>query len=175
MSVILALLLHALAPTSAEVEAFRQTDPQDLTYDKASEHLLAARIAGAFHHVDPSLLLAVAWHESRYQDRVITKEPWHRVSCGPMTPIPHRAPCSNDELSTTGGYLAGAEHLKMWLGICKGSEWCALTAYAGGRGLVLICAHGGHSINVNHRDACKAAGEFLWRTKVIRRAMSRAV
>lgn len=175
MDIILVFLFNSLAPSYWEAETFRSTDPSNLSWSSAADHLFAARVAGAIVRIDPELLLAIAWHESRYKDRAVTKEPGRRVSCGPMTPVPHYGRCSENELSIMGGYLIGARHLRTWLDICRGNRWCALTAYVGGSGLVRVCATKGHSTNAFRHDACRAAGAFLQRARYISRAMKGAV
>ncbi len=172
MNLIVALLLHGLTPAPAETLAFQATDPQHLTTDVAAEHLTAARFAGLMYDVDPAILLGIAWHESHYTN-AITKEPGHRVSCGPMTPVPHRGYCSADELSTIGGYLIGAKHLRMWMDHtrCGGQVRCGLTSYVGGGGLVRVCTRKGRSMNAFRHDACRAAPEMMLRARLVRRAL----
>jgi hypothetical protein len=175
MNFVITLLLNSLNPTPAEISAFQSTE-RGLTYEKAEEHLTAARIAGLVHHVDPNLLLGIAWHESRYTNAE-TRESGNRYSCGPMTPVPHRGHCSAEERSTVGGYLRGAEHLKMWMDQprCNGRrERCGVTSYAGGGGLVKICAQYGRSINVFGHNACLTASDILRRTRQIRYALKKA-
>lgn len=172
MSYLIALVL-ALDPAPADVEAFRATDAHDLTLESASTHLAAARYAGMTFGVRPELLLAIAWHESRYTIGVVTREPGHRVSCGAMTPTPQRR-CSKWELSALGGYLAGARHLRAWLDHCGGSEWCALTSYAGGSGLVRVCAKTGRWTAPSGHNACDVAGIERYRARTIARAIGGA-
>ncbi len=168
MSLFVALWL-ALQSTPAESEAFRRTAPEYLTAGAAVEHLGAARIAGARSGVPPELLLAIAWHESRYVPTTRTLEPGDRVSCGVMTPVPQRR-CSRAELTPIGGYAAGAAHLRVWLDVCSGNTWCALTSYAGGGGLVRACAHGTWFVRPGV-DACDVVYQFRQRAALIRRAL----
>ncbi len=123
------VLCAAFCATPAEADALRATAPAYLTVESAAEHIRAAREAALVTGTDPALLLAIAWHESRYDPRVVTREPGHRVSCGVMTPVPKRG-CRGDELTLEGGYLAGARHLREWLDI-RHSLRRAVVAYAG--------------------------------------------
>jgi hypothetical protein len=128
-------------PSERQIDVLLATAPQYLTREAARHHLIAARAAGASHRVPPELLLAIAWHESRYIPTTRTAELRGRVSCGVMTPVPQRG-CTAFELSLLGGYDAGARHLRAWLDLCHGGWSCALLAYAGGGGLVRACQHG---------------------------------
>lgn len=141
MTWLLALLLAFLdPPTSGQAAALRVTAPDYLTAEAAARHLVAARAAGAAHRVPPEILLAIAWHESRYTPTTRTPEPGGRVSCGVLTPTPQAA-CSPRELTLVGGYDAGAVHLATWLALCGGRARCALLAYAGGFVLVHACTN----------------------------------
>jgi soluble lytic murein transglycosylase-like protein len=126
--------LGLLDPTPAEAAHLSTATGVRLTIEQASEHIAAARVAGALTGTDPSVLLAIAWHESRFQPRTITREPGHRVSCGVMTPDPKRH-CEPEELTVQGGYLAGARHLRRYLD-SERDLTRALVAYAGGHGSV---------------------------------------
>lgn len=174
MNLIVTLLLHSLS-TPLDAALFQATDPHHLTITKAAEHLEAARFAGLLYRVDPNQLLGIAWHESRYTNAV-TKEPGHRWSCGPMTPIPHRSRCTADEISTMGGYLKGAEHLRSWIDShrCAGRARCGLLSYAGGGGLVVACARFGRSANSFHHDACRFAPDVMSHSAAIKRSLSHA-
>ncbi len=170
IDVILAIWLHSMEPTDAEIRALVRTDPVDLTYDSARENILYAREAGQLYGVDPSVLLAIAWHESRYHPRTQTREPAgldedgryrrHRVSCGVMTPVP-KARCAEVELTLEGGYVAGAAHLRMYLDVHHGSLEKALVAYAGGSGSVRYPKAGWR--------AWRAKRQELERAKLLRR------
>lgn len=168
---IIAMWLGASQPATAEVEALRAWDSADLTVETAREHLAAAKFAGALYQIDPALLLGIAHHESRFHERTVTREPGHRVSCGPMTPTPQRR-CSREELTYIGGYLAGARHYRAWLDHYHGSEWAALTAYIGGNGLVNVCRNGPWI--ARGKNICDVVGEFHWRARAIKRALAGA-
>lgn len=130
-------LLTWFVPAS-DAEALRRTAPQYLDHELAAEHLAAARVAGAAYRVDPDLLLAIAWRESRYATNATTAETGGRVSCGVMTPEP-TARCSRQ--TVLDGYLAGARHLRVWLGATR-NEHAALLGYAGGYRLIAACRRG---------------------------------
>lgn len=159
----LAFVISLIFATSDDGASLASTAPAYLDATSARDHYAAARLAAAIFGVDAETLLAVAWHESRYDARAVTREPGNRVSCGSMTPVPHRAPCSAWELSIVGGYLEGARHLRTWLDLCRGGQWCGLVAYAGGGGLVAACRAGS-----DHRG-CRFAGEMLARSRWIAR------
>ena len=141
----------ALQSTPAEAEALRSTAPAYLSRWSATQHLGAARLAAVRFDVDAAMILAIAYHESRFVVGTRTREPGGRVSCGVMTPVPQRR-CSADELTVLGGYMAGATHLRAWIDVCHAADrWqhdvadeeirsCALWAYAGGRGFRAYCA-----------------------------------
>lgn len=129
-----------LLASPAEAEALRDTAPAYLTVETAAENLLWARIAGAVTDTDPALLLAIAWHESRYIPTVRTREPGGKArdtgrlvrvrwSCGVMTPTPNER-CHPSELVMFGGYLAGARHLREWMSI-RHNLLRAVISYAG--------------------------------------------
>jgi hypothetical protein len=174
------LILRLLFVSPAEGAALASTAPAYLDADRAADHLRWARLAGTAFDVDPSLLLATAWHESRYSAGEVTRESQHRVSCGVMTPVPHRAPCSAWELSVRGGYWEGAQHLRTWLNICRGRDHthdtryarCAVLAYAGGGWLVKKCAHDGVAEVRPGVDACALFTQYQVRSRWIRRALA---
>jgi len=139
------------------------------------DHEAAARFAELITGVSHERLLAIAWHESRFTANVITREPGGRVSCGALTPVPHRSPCSRFETSLVGGYLTGAVHWKQWLSICRGNEWCADLAYGGGLGLVRACRRG-HVFVRRGVDACDLHHHFRPRShKILDRVISARV
>ena len=146
----------------ADADALRATVPDYLTASQAAEHYAAARAAGARYHVEPEVLLAVAWHESRYEPWAVSREPGGRVSCGVMTPEPKRR-CTAYELSMVGGYERGAAHLRVWLDRFGDDYRLALWAYAGGGVNVRACLDGSES------RACLFAGQMLARARAIRR------
>lgn len=112
--------------------------------DRARDHAYAAAVAANAFNVDPTLILAIAWHESRFEQKAVTVEIGHKLSCGVMTPVPSYDPkaCSLSTASLMAGYIAGAEHLRGWLNVCRGNERCALLGYAGGGLLIRACRIG---------------------------------
>lgn len=156
LEIITAYLVAICSPQAAE--GLRSTAPIYLTSSTAKEHIAAAFVASAATQTDPSLLLSIAWHESRYVVTAITREPPDpitgepRWSCGPMTPEPLKSltRCKQATSSTLAGYLAGARHLRVWINACRGNRACALRHYGG-----------------------KAAPVFVERAAKIRRAMAR--
>lgn len=151
---IIAILLACATPLS-DGEALQRTSPTygakglPMTAELAREHVVHARIAAAIvgEGIEADDLLAIAWHESRYDPTVSTNEGpgrwWAnygagpgaysrtRWSCGVMTPSP-KPSCEPHELEMSGGYLAGAMHLAVWMRQCRGNRICALNGYAGG-------------------------------------------
>lgn len=174
--------LHLLVVSPAEGAALASTAPAYLDAERGADHLRWARVAGAAHDLDPDLLLAIAWHESRYSPGEVTRESRHRVSCGVMTPVPHAAACSAWELSVPGGYWEGARHLRTWLDICRGRDRlhdsryvrCAVLAYAGGGWLVGKCARDRAAEIRPGTDACALETLHRARARVIAAAQRRA-
>lgn len=162
MTYLLYLLLLLLSPFSDyQVSAMVSTAPDYLTMETARDHLAAAVAAGTAHDVRPDILLSIAYHESRYAPGTVTPEPGHRVSCGVMTPVP-QASCSRLELSVVGGYDHGAAHIAAWRQYYPGRE---LLAYAGGGGLVSLCARS------PGRQECEVARVFEARARKIAGAL----
>jgi hypothetical protein len=170
MTAALLALWLSFQPTDSEARALQSTDAVDLTVETATRHLAAATLASRLYGVDRSVLLAVAWHESRYVETIRTPESGRRESCGVMTPVPKRR-CDASELTAVGGYLAGAEHLALWMS--KYPDRRSLVAYAGGGGLVRACARGHWWVRPGV-DACDVARQFERRAAAIRRAISAA-
>lgn len=154
MSIIIAIVVALFSPA----EGLRRTAPLYLTEASASEHMLAAHIAGAVYDLEPELLLSVAWHESRYTI-TFTPEAGGLTSCGTMTPEP-LAKCTST--SILDGYVAGARHLRTWLTACRGGMRCALIGYGGGFRLLETCR-----TDKQHRG-CALPEVFLHRARWIR-------
>lgn len=155
----------ALTPAPDRVEALKRTAPQYLSTRAATDHLQAATLAGVAYCVRPSLLLSIAWHESRYAIATVTPERGRRASCGVMTPTPI-ARCGAPTL--LGGYVAGAAHLREWLTACRGGVTCALRGYAGGYALMRACEAG--PVRRGAVDLCDVRVMFLARADWIDRA-----
>jgi hypothetical protein len=163
-------LLAVLFTPSTDADALRRTAPSYLTPSSASDNLDAARIAGALVNVDPDLLLSIAWHESRYEPQAVGREPGGRVSCGPMTPEPV-ARCTAKPM--LAGYVAGARHLRDWIGATPDIH-TALLGYAGGFSMIRACARGPVlRPRGAHDDLCMTPEVFLWRRDWIRRERTR--
>lgn len=165
--IVVLLILRLLVPGAAH--ALRSTAPRDLTDLAAEQNLAAALVAAHEEHVDPTLLLSIAWHESRYQAHVVTAEPGAKWSCGVMTPEP-RARCHPGSL--LDGYRAGARHLRGWLEVTHSTR-AALLGYAGGFALGRACRLGPVVVRPGV-DACETPSVFLRRARQIRAALARA-
>ena len=159
--------------STSDAAALRRTAPSYLDVDTARVHLAAARIAGEVHRLDPDLLLAIAWRESRYRADAITREKSGKLSCGlMMVTMPKGEPCPAP--SILGGYLAGAEHLRQWVRATK-SLRDALLGYAGGYPMIKACADGGELIRVRAgREVNLCRTPELQRAAWIRRSRTRA-
>ena len=166
--IVIILILRLLAPGSAV--AFRETDTVDLTTAHAEANLAAAVAAGALEHVDPALLLSIAWHESRYQADAVTREPGAKWSCGVMTPEP-KARCRSGSL--LDGYRAGARHLRGWIAVTHSMRG-ALLGYTGGFALARACARGPVVVRLGV-DACETPTVFLRRAAKIRAAIRKSL
>lgn len=144
MSIITSIFVVLTTITGAarqhESNALRQTAPSYFkTVEESALHLAAATFAGEAFSVDPALLLSIAWHESRYDARAITRERSGRFSCGlTMVTMPLGEPCP--EPNVFDSYLRGAEHLRSWLRMCRGDITCAMRGYAGGFPAIEHCA-----------------------------------
>lgn len=132
-------LILVFAVSDEQADALRRMYPSYLTVETARENIVSARIAGLTHEIDPSYLLAIAAHESRFTP---TEQTWERnvggFSCGIMTPTPWdpwpkiRKKCAAEFLTMLGGYIHGAEHLRLWLDKCSQNMNLALRGYGPG-------------------------------------------
>lgn len=168
---ILATLL-GLAVSDGEADALRSTAPTYLTVDTARDHLMAARIAAAATGTDVNLILSIAWHEARYDNRAVTAEPGNKISCGVMTPEPMsktvaKARCAEAGSSLIAGYIAGARHMREWIDATHGDVRAALLGYAGGYVGIRFCADPEHQKD----RRCSTHLVFLRRAGVIRQAL----
>lgn len=132
MIALIVALLTLLGPSPSS-ERLRALPDVRLSSGDAVEHLWAARVAGVLEGVDPSTLLAIAWHESRFQSNNVSWETSGRHSCGAMTPEPV-ARCAR--VALVYQYLAGATHLRGWQ---RALGARALIGYAGGFALAARC------------------------------------
>lgn len=160
-----------------ESDALRQTAPSYLgSREVAAIHLAAATFAGEAFSVDPELLLAIAYRESRYTLGVTGPAVKGRHACGLMQPEMHVQGCRQQ--TVLDGYLEGAEHLRTWLDTktCAGDLRCALLGYAGGYSLLKGCANGPVVVERNGRtaDLCKfIPGSTTSRARWIRTRLQR--
>lgn len=159
----------SLFVTDGDARALQRTAPELITIAAARDNYASAQIASVVYDVDTTLVLAIAMHESHLQPNAIGPESGHRVSCGPMTPMPV-ASCVDE--SMLAGYLAGAKHLRGWIDAMHGDERAALIGYAGGYRLIAACSHGQVIIRPGV-DACLTPEVFRWRAAWIRREIAR--
>lgn len=124
-----------------DAEGVRRMAPAYLTIEEATVHTLAARVAAATYDVDADELLAIAYRESRYQQKAKGPESGNRYSCGVMQPSPTTSSslCEQQTSSLLAGYMAGAKHLHDWFEACRGIRACAHVGYAGGYALLKLC------------------------------------
>lgn len=169
IAVLLSTLLGLLTDVSDhDADALRSTAPDYLTVETARQHLGAARVAGLVTGTDPSLLLSVAWHESRYDHRAKTVEPGGKMSCGVMTPVP-MTPSQCKQTSLVASYVLGAQHLAGWFTATRDTR-TALIGYAGGYVGIRFCAD-----PKNARDyRCGTPWVFLERARRIRHVLKQA-
>jgi len=142
LHVFLRVAIAIFTPTSdADAAGLHRFAPEEVTVDRAREHVRAARVAAAIYGVDVDTILAIAYHESHFAESAVTRESGGRVSCGAMTPYPTRA-CSPRSL--LGQYLDGTRHWAIdWrrAGDVRGDRE-ALLGYAGGYALIRACRRG---------------------------------
>lgn len=170
------ILLSLFRPSAADVEAFRQSAPYYLTEETAEGHLTSARVVAWMYALDADLLLSIAHHESRYTVDLKTPEIGGKVSCGLMTPIPHKNPdvCPTSESPFIDGYIDGARHLRDWYTACGNRRRCALLGYAGGYTLIRACTLGPVFRNrTSGDDLCRTPDVFLRRVWLIRKLRTR--
>jgi hypothetical protein len=165
------LTLADLRITDAEVEQLRATAPTYLDNATARANLQAADVASSRFHIPRDLLLSIAWHESRYQADIVSRDPDGRVACGVMTPSP-QAKCK--PVSMLEGYLAGSEHLAEWFKATR-TEREALLGYAGGWRMIKVCRAGKMLRHGDHGDnLCLTPEVFTSRARRISRASYRS-
>lgn len=153
IALLVAVVVSLLDPQVGELAARAKiAAPAYLTAADAHAHALAAVISGHATDTDPALLMALAYQESRYTPATVTPEVGGKVSCGVMTPVPSAA-CAPSSRTVLGGYLAGAAHLRTWLGVTGGDLRRALLGYAGGYHLLAVCqdGHASHACNTPAR------------------------
>lgn len=142
MQLIFRILLALVTPTSsAEAAGLHRFAPEEVTVENAYVHVWAARVAATRYSVDMYMVLAVSYHESRFQIDVVTPAPGGRVACGVMTPYP-TIRCNQKTLLEQ--YFDGTRHWAVdWRG-ARGvrNEKEALLGYAGGYLLIRHCRQG---------------------------------
>lgn len=154
----------------ADSERLRASAPNYLDANQAVLHLWSARIATfaaelPTHDAD-NLILAIAWHESRYQVGTVSIEAGGRVSCGVLTPEPV-AKCP-EQTTIVDEYLTGARHLRGWFDACRGNRRCALLGYAGGYRAIRACAQGPVLRHGDRGDdLCRTPEVFEWRARLL--------
>jgi hypothetical protein len=171
MQIILRILLAIFTPTSdADAEGLHRFAPEEVTVDRAYEHVWAARVAAAAYDVDADMTLAIGYHESHFAESAVSVESGGRVSCGVMTPFP-TSTCAPKTLLAQ--YLDGARHWAVdWrrAGDVR-SEHEALLGYAGGYALIRACRLGPV---LRHKtwgdDLCRTPEVFSWMRDRIRAA-----
>lgn len=170
METLIRVAIALLSPASdADAEALHRFAPSYVTVEAARDHVWAARVAGAVYQVDPDMILAISYHESRFTDGVQTTEPGDRVSCGAMTPYPTKT-CTTRPLLAQ--YLDGTRHWAVdWkrAGDVR-SDREALLGYAGGYSLIRRCRRGAVLRHSTHGDdLCRTADVFAAiRARIIR-------
>ena len=157
MEMLIRLAIALFTPPSLDdAEALNRFAPRYVSVEAAREHIWAARVAAAVYDVDADMTIAIAYHESRFSDNVVAKEPGGRVSCGAMTPYPTKT-CTSKSLVEQ--YLDGARHWAVdWrrAGDVRNDRE-ALLGYAGGYYLIRSCRQGPVLRN-------KTSGDDLCRT-----------
>ena len=124
----------------ADASALQRTARSYLDLEAAREHVAAARVAGSVYKIDPDLLRAIAWRESRYRVDAVTRERSGKLSCGlMMVTMPLGEPCPPHTI--LDGYLAGAAHLRSWIRLTRDTRK-ALLGYAGGYPTIARCEAG---------------------------------
>jgi hypothetical protein len=171
IDVLLRVAIAILTPTSdADAEGLHRFAPEEVSVDRARAHVWAARVAAATYGVDADMVLAIGYHESRFQDGAVGPERGGRVSCGVMTPYPTGA-CAPKPLLAQ--YLDGARHWAVdWrhASDVRGDRE-ALLGYAGGYHLIRACRLGPV---LRHQawgdDLCRTPEVFGWMRDHIRAA-----
>lgn len=163
IDIFMRVAIAILTPISdADAEGLHRFAPQDVTVERAYDHLAAARIAAAIYNVDETMTLAIAYHESHFVDNVVAPERGGRVSCGIMTPSPTSI-CTSKTLLAQ--YLDGTRHWAVdWRHAGDvHSEHEALLGYAGGYVMIRACRLGPV---LRHKtwgdDLCRTPEVFGW-------------
>lgn len=135
------LIFLTLFVQTSEAEVLMQMPDTKLTVPIARQHVAATRFAGDLTSIDPDLLLAIAYHESRLElDVVGPIVGGNKRACGVMQSVPVTTKCPEPEMLRD--YLDGARHLEKWIRAQRGDLERALIGYAGGYALIARCAQG---------------------------------
>jgi hypothetical protein len=111
-----------------------------LTVETAARHVASARFAAVLTGTDPDLLLAIAYHESRYDPTVIGPLVRGKRACGVLQQVPIPGACPAPSLLRD--YVNGARHLAKWIYVQQDNIERALIGYAGGYALLDLCDRG---------------------------------
>lgn len=142
---LLYLLALLLGPTA------RLRAPECTLHEPAAHHLAAARAVAYAYQLDPALLLAIARHESCFDNRVVTGR------CSGVMQTMGVPPST-----LLQGYERGATEIQQWLRASRGSLRLALSGYSGGWRVWRNCRDGGD---------CGYADVFLRWTRRMRYGM----
>ncbi len=161
--------LVSLTVSDDEIEKLRASAPTYLDTASATEHLIAADTAARRYRLDRSLILSIAWHESRFDHTATTPELGGKVSCGVMTAEPTHSStaCARATSSLLAGYLTGAAHLRGWFDATR-SRREALLGYAGGNRLIAACRQGPVLRRGVGDDLCLTPAVFEERARRVR-------
>lgn len=157
-------------PTDADAAGLHRFAPNEVSSDRARDHVWAARVAAAFYGVDADMVLAIGYHESHFTESAVGPESGGRVSCGTMTPYPTNVCVPR---SLLGQYLDGTRHWVIdWRRArdVRGDHE-ALLGYAGGYALIRACRRGHVLRHATYGDdLCRTPEVFGWIRSRIRSA-----
>src|SRR5262245_36505769 len=117
LDVFVAIILSALTADN-DVIALQRFAPEYLSVAAAREHIGAARHAGAQYSIEPTVLLASAYNESRFSYTVSGRDTNGLMTCG-VTGVQHGTSCNQNDMTLVRGYQRGAEALRGWLRYCS--------------------------------------------------------
>lgn len=137
-------LITSLADRPAAEALVTTAKKSRLTIEAAAQHVAAARFAATLTDVDPDLILAISYHESKLNPDVEGPLLHNgKRACGVMQHVPVMGPCPKRTL--VGDYLEGARHLARWIRAARGSVERGLAGYAGGYASLARYDEGGPS------------------------------
>jgi len=124
-------LFTSLADVQSAQALMTTAKDSRLTIETATQHIAAARFAGILAEIDPDLILAIAYHESRFTPTAEGPLLHNgKRACGVMQHVPVKGPCPKRTL--LADYYLGAKHLAGWIRAARGSVDRGLAGYAGG-------------------------------------------